>query len=126
MNYIIKYNYNTGDSFHQKNDIDGDFDDWKNSEIAELNLKRLKEHYEYYQAFNKSYCYSEKERTEQKQIIENAKTQPWFVEKYDICVNLQHDDGTEYQTSVPWCGYFESLNWLKIEEENPKREYRFK
>lgn len=49
MKYKIKYDYNTGDSFHEDRDQISYLECiWTNLEIAKNNLRRIKEHYEYY------------------------------------------------------------------------------
>jgi hypothetical protein len=127
MDYIIRYNYNTGDSFHTEENIEADLDTWHDVSIAEENLQRIKEHYEFYLASTDNWSYYNKDKQAQnKKIIDDAKTKEWYVNEYDWCLKLKHDNGKEYQIHAPWCGYFESLNSVEIVENNPKRKYKFK
>ena len=123
INYIIMYNYDTGDTFGIRCDIEEELDKWKNSNIAEENLLRIREHYLYYLAINKHWFLEDKD--EQTRRINESKSKPWFVKKYDGCINLLTDNGDNYQIGAPWCGYFEKLNRVWIEEDNPKRNCEF-
>jgi len=101
MKYNIRIFYRTGDSFGSRNkemDLDGF---WENTEIIKENLKRIKEHYEWYK--NKNSSYSSKK-------IEKP---TWHTNRYDESIKLKTDKGVEYEQSTYWCGYFESLYGAK-------------
>jgi len=49
MKYQIKYTYDTGDSFRKHPNRVGYLEAvWSNLDVAKDNLRRIKEHYEYY------------------------------------------------------------------------------
>jgi hypothetical protein len=126
IRYIIRYNYDTGDSFHTERGLERDLDVWYDVLIAEKNLKRIREHHEYYQAMNHHYPWDTEGKAKAKKTIEEAKKCPWFVEKFEWSLKLLDDSGKEYQISAPWCGYFEHLNHVEIIEDNPNRKYKVK
>jgi len=52
----ILINYNTGDSFHDEDNIEEHLEmTWENLEIAKENLQRIKEHYKWYYDNEKSH-----------------------------------------------------------------------
>lgn len=110
MAYKIKYSYKTGDSFHS-HDVEDILDyEWENLDIAKEALKRIREHYKWYE-------YMEGARYEDK--VEKPK---WFNVKSDgvdedlihHLINLPMDNWQEVQFWPPWCGYFEKLNGAEI------------
>lgn len=42
------------------------------------------------------------------------------------CIILMSDTGQPFQIRCPWCGYFERLNFVEIEENNPNRRISFR
>lgn len=42
------------------------------------------------------------------------------------CIILYTDAGKPFQFWCPWCGYFESLNYVEIEEDNSDMKISFK
>lgn len=116
MKYQIKYSYRTGDSFGNS-DEESTLDlEWDNLDIAKENLKRIKEHYQYYEAKNVSYIKYEfnKRKAKIKEILATAKDKDWYSEEYDFCLILKTDDGKDWKISAPWCGYFETLYGAEI------------
>ncbi len=125
MKYKIKITYDTGDSFHTEYDIEKYLEEeYTNIARAETNLNRIKEHYEYYQASSNrgdfSYVRDNESLQQQKQIINDAKTKPWYVEKYNSSLILINDDNKPFQVGAFWCGYFEKLVAAEIVAELPK------
>jgi len=77
MEYKIKIEYCTGNSFGSE-DESGYLDlSWKNIDIAKENLKRIKEHYEQYRECS-SYSHNSRCRTN-KEIHLSNKDKDWFV-----------------------------------------------
>jgi len=112
--YKILIFYRTGSSDHTYDDegyLDGT---WKNIEIIKENLQRIKEHYLWYESI-----YITGSRHNKK--IEKPH---WYTNKYDGSIKLKLDDGTEYEMSAFWCGYFETLYGAKAEpvKENDNLE----
>jgi hypothetical protein len=116
MNYQIKYCYDSGDSFSQYPNITGILElEFKSLEVAEQNLKRIEEHYEQYKALNKTYYPYEKRK---KDFLGLNKNKDWYVNgDPENCIILYTDDGKPFQMYCPWCGYFESLNYVTIESK---------
>lgn len=110
--YQIRISYQTGDSFHTE-DTETILDyDWGDVNVVTQNLKRIREHYEMYQEMADRYHASFKE------MKGEYGKKDWFVvdgEAIDLagtaarCLYLYLDDGTKFQYSCPWCGYFETL-----------------
>lgn len=99
MKYQIKIFYQTGDSFSRRDEerfLDGD---WENPDIIRENLRRIKEHNEWYLGENNSF--------------HNKVSKPKWIkadDKYpEFSVTLKLDNGTEYKQSTFWRGYFERL-----------------
>ncbi len=116
--YSIKITYETGDSYSTRTETDFVDMEWGNLEIAEENLDRIKEHYEYYEANNDHSFYGDKKGRDL--IIGRAKTRPWFFKRYDFCLMLLDDKNKEFQYHTFWCGYFERLLEAEIVQELKK------
>lgn len=106
MIYKIKYSYETGDSFGRQ-DTEGELEmEWENLDNAKIALKRIQEHYKWYEDHNRSYRYGK-----EKPVEEPA----WHKgEQYDFTLKVKLDNGNEVQFSAPWCGYFERLYSAEI------------
>lgn len=114
--YKIKIHYQTGDSFHNESAIDILEIDWESVEIAKENLKRIYEHYKFY---NSLYSFSTKKPREE--LIEENKTKEWFVPGYyesEHCLKLKLDNENEIQILAFWCGYFERLDMVEIIQDD--------
>lgn len=111
--YKIKYFYHTGDSFHTEDCEDILESSWENLEVAKEALKRIKEHYTWYELICDWERYSHIHKKSDK-----PKPPKWWDVKspYDAhyCLNLPLDNGKEFQFSAPWCGYFEGLYGAQI------------
>jgi hypothetical protein len=91
MKYKIKYNYNTGDSFHNEDNLESYLElEWNNLSIAKANLQRIKEHYTQYQGIE----YSFKQKSNQELLQENQH-RDWFV-KQDRLVTFKKDNPDNY------------------------------
>lgn len=130
--YKIKYCYNTGDSFHTEFNLESTLElEWSNLEVAQQNLQRIKEHYTWYKLLNKGYYRGIDHDKNCKEATKIALTKDWICKKqikgvwkveYDFSIILKTDDGKDWQFCAPWCGYFESLNWIEVElKYNPNR-----
>lgn len=73
--------------------------EWENIEVAKENLKRIKNHYLWYNSLN---GYSPKP-----DFV--AEDEPWFSPNAKDRLKLLCSDGQEIEISPPWCGHFESL-----------------
>lgn len=112
IRYCIKYDYTTGNSFGSKSYENEQFEViWKNLDLAKENMKILADHYN-------SYCkYAEASSSEERnKILEEFTKKEWFTNKqyWEFSVLLKDDNGSKFQISIPWCGYFESLQALRI------------
>lgn len=136
-NYKIQINYTTGDSFGSE-DRSSDVEmQWNKLEVAQENLKRIEEHYEFYRKQDswgrRTLSADEREQLKQEAI----NTAAWAVvpdEKLDkhmnehrliYCVKLKEDDGVERSISCFWTGYFESLNSAEIVTNEKKFKIEF-
>jgi len=105
--YKIHVDYETGDSFGHEDTYTVLPFVWKNVDIAKENLKRIREHYEYYKAKNKVQY--------GKRIDTNVIKPKYCDAKYEFSFSLLLDDGTESENiCASWCGYFETLYGAKI------------
>jgi len=104
--YLMYVVYSTGDSFGHDEDSCIEFCGlYADKRIAEENENRIRSHYNW--ANYSSWRIGEKPK------------RPKFVPKKDGAFNvfLRTDDGKgEYEFSVPWAGYFESLSYIEIKE----------
>lgn len=113
MKYRIKYYYGTGDSFGTEDTSSIFEDEWENLEIAKANLKRIKEHYDFYKIAPKIGSHYEKFFSEKEiKIAKEAPLKDWYVSslRHEIpLLKFSSDNGKFYQLFAPWCGYFEHL-----------------
>ena len=107
--YKIKYNYQTGDSFHTETCEEVLEFEWEDLDIAKEGLKRINEHYKWYESKN-SYSFNKDEVS--KPEWHNVNTDHVSNEYY--LMNIRMDNGNEVQFWPPWVGYFESLHWAEI------------
>jgi len=162
MKYKILYNYNTGDSFHNEDNLEGEVElEWNNREVALANLKRIEEHYKFYESVNryrgssKKYKYlfyaklykdwmvkrkiivryPRKDMSNMTKIANFGEAHN-YTENHIIGIGVeldysaaQHelilytDAGKPFQIWPPWIGYFESLNYVELKEENTRIDF---
>jgi len=115
--YRIKVDYSTGDSFHTEDTYDYVEMDWDDLDIAKENLVRIKEHYKWYADKNKGY----------RRIKEDEIKEPLHHVglEYDFQIRYKLDDGNEFFTTCPWCGYFENLICAEIVVNPEKNDMKF-
>jgi hypothetical protein len=107
MNYKIKINYDTGDSYYRYPGKTHILElSWSSLENAESNLTRIKEHYKLYESIHRNY-------SSDKTILE-FKTKDWYVEENTNLIKLYSDDGKPWQILPTWVGFFETLNYCVI------------
>jgi hypothetical protein len=124
-NYKIKYVYDTGDSFHTEEGVEGILEfTWTSIDIAKENLQRIKEHYEHYKGQHSMFDRLSKKA--QKEKLAQIKEKDWFDAKYESCIKLKADNGNLCSIYPPWIGYFESLVSVEIIEDNSDRKIVFK
>lgn len=115
--YCIMVYYETGDSngsydMHNKLEMT-----WNKLDVAKENLKRIKQHHQWY-----LYKHPEFHLSRSKKKIKRPAV---VSDQHDTCFNLITDDGNECQISAFWCGYFENLDYARIEEnEDPEMIYQ--
>lgn len=120
--YRIKYVYDTGDSYHTEYNRVGYLEiTWCDLDTAKDNLRKIKEHYQYYLDIEKASSFKEI-----KTIKKIASQRDWFVKKYEACFCLTTDKGSVVQIYAPWCGYFEKLNEVEIEVNNADMKVSFR
>jgi len=118
MKYRIKYAYQTGDSFHTEDNERLLEYEWEDLEVAKECLKRIREHYSWYESITNSWM----DKVE-KPAWHNI-TKGEFIDEHDVhnLINLPMDNGKEIQFWPPWCGYFETLHGASIVLDSPGTE----
>lgn len=113
MEYKIRVEYSTGDSF-KTYDTHEDLDyNWTNEEIVKENAKAIIAHYNAYQAINNIW-------SNKKVDIEALKKEWWYSEPshngdtIDAGILLKLDNGTTFKYFCDWCGYFELLYKVEL------------
>jgi hypothetical protein len=113
--YKIEYHYQTGDSFHTEERSDLLEFEWKNLDVAKECLKRIREHYRWYESENNTYAF--RHEKVQKPAWHNIKNTGHFKGHEHYLLNIPMDNGNEVQFWAPWCGYFERLYGAEIVTE---------
>lgn len=123
MSYIIKYNYNTGDSENNyPNNIETLELTFNSLELAKDALRRIKEHYTLYRELHSYQVRYDKSPRNRKAVLKDMASRDWAVLKkngeieYEFALKLLAETGKHFQLCAPWCGYFESLNeaWIEM------------
>ena len=109
--YRIQYQYQTGDSFHTEDREDILEYEWLDLDIAKECLRRIKEHYLWYESLENSYSFRD---PVSKPVWHNVKIQRLGDRNEHCLINLPVDNGKEIQFWPPWCGYFERLYGAEI------------
>ncbi len=108
--YKIKYSYKTGDSFGNEDRESLLEYEWEDLDVAKEALRRIKEHYVWYESIAHPYYVNDSVKPEWHNIKEGniAKDMIHYM------LNIPADNGEEYQFWAPWCGYFETLYGAEI------------
>ena len=111
MKYLIKIDYHTGGSITDEDIITYLENEWSDINVAEDNLKRIEEHYKYYQYLNRPTSYNKA-----------PKPECWSGEddEHDCGIDLLLDNGNIWHIRPFWIGYFESLHSAEIEIKTKK------
>ena len=103
-NYQIKVYYQTGDSFG-KNDTDQLLEIvWTDLSKAKTALKRIKEHYRWYESLH-GYNYKQ-------EMVPEPEWHKGMEYEFSVKVLLDNDEAVRF--SAFWCGYFERLYSAEI------------
>lgn len=124
MKYRIEFDYTTGNSFGSElceNEPLDDFE-WENLETAKRNLKRIKEHYKWYDEMENLDRWALKKGKEKPKPPKWRKVRTQYGDKHAL-LNLILDNEKEVQFYPPWCGYFETLHSARIKSEDPDMEF---
>jgi hypothetical protein len=117
MGFYIKASYSTGDSFKNWDEVTGLAPVWQNLDKAKQALRWLTEHHKEYEVRNNRWSPG---------VKRDVTAEPWYVSTpkghgsafwegwWELCVNLELDDGTMMNVSIPYHGYFEHLESLEI------------
>lgn len=122
MKYELFVDYTTGDSFGNC-DVAGESLGviFENADLARQAIKHLEEHYKNYLAFQDAPYASPTAKGETREdMIERLKLAPWWVGgivwSWEFSIRLIVDnDGNAVQISLPYIGYFETLNRVYCE-----------
>ena len=129
--YTIEITYDTGDSFSQRFGLKTTVGSWNSKDLAIKNAKIIKEHYEIYKRID-----GWDDPISEDEAINIIKTKEWcpefqfdkerdYLRSYIMLhsVKLQLDSGDWFQYGVStWCGYFESLEGIRIVPEDDSLE----
>ena len=111
--YKIKYDYQTGDSFHTEEREDLLEYEWMDLDVAKECLKRIREHYKWYQSLENHYSFRKEEIV--KPTWHNIDMSNFIIRTDEhYLMNMPLDNGNEIQFWPPWCGYFEHLHGAEI------------
>ena len=110
--YKIVIDYKTGNSFKSYYTSDEVELTWENLDIAKINLKRLKEHYIWYE---------DNDRISPVGVVEPEWRKGKKISKETLI--LLTDDEKEYVYYPFWFGYFERLRSAKIETDSSDMEF---
>lgn len=111
MGYTIRVEYTTGDSFNsykETQDLEGD---WKNLDVLEENLQRIKNHYKKYRDFD---YHNGKNWVKNMPIGCVYNGRKGYLDQYKMLLELLTDDRKTYTIMPFWCGYFEHLHSAEI------------
>lgn len=112
--YIIEIDYATGNSFGSERLCEEIDIQWKNIDMAKESLKRIANHYEFYEENNGIYSDPD---------MELPVGAVWDKKYRMIMLELVDDDGKPYLYSSFWTGYFETLYSAKIIADNKDLVY---
>lgn len=119
--YKILVHYQTGDSFGNEDTEQFLEADWEDLDIAKGNLKRIREHYEYYKWFNDHFG------RKYKNLPEPPKPDSW-VEKKGFpglpFIALLLDNKEEWVFHPFWIGYFETLYGAEIQPDDSDMKFK--
>lgn len=131
IKYRIIINYDTGDSYHQENNLIesvfscGNEFQVSNLEIAKQNLKRLEEHHIFYlevKDFGRLHFTKAEINQKEKEIMQKD----WCVKTHwEYMIYLLNDDNEKVECNCFWHGYFERLNSIELEIVNPSFKISF-
>lgn len=132
MEYKIKIEYTTGDSFKTENASDYVELTWNDIEVAKANLKRIEEHYRVYRAYKYQNSSNWKLIVDSKdrELFDTRKTKDWYVDDKDhfeekLSIILKTDEGKDWRFRPFWCGYFEHLETATIEIDDSDLKITF-
>ncbi len=104
--YNIKIQYQTGDSFSTAEREETIEMEWVHLDRAKESLKRIQNHYEFYQKHDNIW--------EKPEGVELPEGVLWDDENKMICLELIADNGDPFRYGCFWVGYFESLRSATI------------
>jgi hypothetical protein len=107
----IKIDYETGDSYSHQDVTEILEMEWQNLEIAKENLRRIKEHYLWYD-YKNSFSW-------RRESLEAVPQPVWHNGKNENVIIIKLDDGSDFQMGAFWCGYFETLHGASIIQDTP-------
>jgi len=106
--YSIQISYRTGDSFSSRDETSTLELTWDKLNVAKANLKRIEEHYRWYEEINSTYKPLLKDK------LTNKEPEWHKGIEHDFVLILKTDDDRDFQFSAFWCGYFETLYSAEI------------
>jgi hypothetical protein len=114
--YKIKYHYETGNSFGRHDEENVLEYEWEDLNVAKEALRRIEEHYKWYQ--NVEHYSRRFFKIIEKPKWHNVKSKYITKDMEHNLLNIPMDNGEEIQFWPPWCGYFETLYGASIVVED--------
>lgn len=114
--YQLIAEYTTGNSFGSEETEDL-IHEFESKEVAIAAMKRLQEHYKWYQ-------WDDKERAIKYWNEKPVEEPEWHKElEYNFQANYYNDLGNLVQMCAPYCGYFETLHSLEVRGNEYRVEF---
>jgi hypothetical protein len=104
MAFKIKISYQTGDSFSTEEREEFIEYEWENKNFAEASMRRIEEHYKWYENFENRYSL-------RKETIIKPN---WVDDKNPWQIILISDEGKAFKYHSFWIGYFEHLYGVEL------------
>jgi len=114
MEYKIEISYRTGNSFNTDDCIDLIEYDWTDLDKAKESLKRIENHYKFYEEYSNMYT---------KPKVKIPIGVVWDTELKQVSLELVDDNGKPFRYSSFWTGYFEELYEAKIKMLDEELRY---
>ena len=108
--YKIRVNYDTGNSYNTYPGEEEILDyNWLDIDVVQANIRRIAEHYKWCSDKN-----SWNKRLARHEGIEPT----WNKNSGESSIILLLDNYKEFKISTSWIGYFETLNYVEIFNDN--------
>lgn len=125
--YTIRYNYDTGDTFNTDCGIEDTVEfQWENLNEAKMALARIKQQYEWRDSLRSAYGEDPDPLPWKSELAQAFRLDPqhtytrvtsWELQSY---IPIHVNGKLKVLYTGTWTGFFESLNWARIERITPE------